>query len=71
MKTRARYPLPSNSGDSALKKMMLLATVVAVLLAAAATAPASVRSAKGSASGGFKKNKDFAGLVEIGGGRKM
>ena len=51
--------------------MMLLATVVAVLLAAAATAPASVRSAKGSASGGFKKNKDFAGLVEIGGGRKM
>jgi pimeloyl-ACP methyl ester carboxylesterase len=58
-----------------LKKMMLLATVVAVVLAvaamAAATAPASGRSANGYAKGDFNRNKDFAGLVDIGGGRKM
>jgi pimeloyl-ACP methyl ester carboxylesterase len=54
-----------------MKKMMLLATVLAVVLAAAATAPASSRSANGSARGDFKKNKDFAGLVDVGGGRKM
>jgi pimeloyl-ACP methyl ester carboxylesterase len=54
-----------------LKKTMLLAAVVAVLLLAAATAPASVRSARGPASGDFNENKDFAGLVSIGGGRKM
>ena len=59
---------------------MLLAIVVAVVLAAAAMAaamaPASGRSADGSTrgtlgKGDFKRNKDFAGLVHIGGGRKM
>ena len=54
-----------------LKKMMLLATVVTVVLAAAAAAPASVRSANDSDKDAFNKNKDFAGLVDIGGGRKM
>ena len=38
-------------------KMMLLATVVVVELAAAVTAPASGRSANGSARGDFKKTK--------------
>jgi pimeloyl-ACP methyl ester carboxylesterase len=56
--------------------MMLLATVVAVGLAAAATGLADSPSAKGSAKGtlgkgNLGKNKDFAGLVDIGGGRKM
>jgi pimeloyl-ACP methyl ester carboxylesterase len=63
-----------------LKKMMLLATVAAVVLSsAAATALASSPSAKGDSAnngtllgrGDLGKNKDFAGLVDIGGGRKM
>ena len=62
-----------------LKKMMLLATVVAVVLSsAAATALASSPSDGDSANNGtllgrgdLGKNKDFAGLVDIGGGRKM
>jgi pimeloyl-ACP methyl ester carboxylesterase len=54
-----------------LRKMMLLAAIVAVVLSAAATALASSRSANNPAKGSFGKNKDFAGLVDIGGGRKM
>jgi pimeloyl-ACP methyl ester carboxylesterase len=56
------------------KKMMLLvASAVVVVLGAAATAlaaspSASDHSAKGDSA---KTNKDFAGLVDIGGGRKM
>jgi pimeloyl-ACP methyl ester carboxylesterase len=61
--------------------LLLLAAIVAVVLSAAATALAASPSAKGSAKGDsangilgrgeLGKNKDFAGLVEIGGGRKM
>lgn len=55
---------------------MALAAVVAVVLAAAAPALAGSGSATNSAKGNtgngtFSKNKDFAGLVDIGGGRKM
>jgi pimeloyl-ACP methyl ester carboxylesterase len=59
------------------KKMMLLvATVVVVVLGAAATALAASPSASDSAKGTRGKghagnNKDFAGLVDIGGGREM
>jgi pimeloyl-ACP methyl ester carboxylesterase len=61
------------------KKMMLLATVVVVVLSsAAATALAASPSDGDSANNGallgrgeLGKNKDFAGLVGIGGGRKM
>ena len=49
-----------------LRKSMLLATAVALVLSAAVPALAASPSAKGSA-----KNKDFAGLVDIGGGRQM
>src|SRR5215217_6828674 len=60
--------------------MMLLATVVVVVLSsAAATALASSPSANGDSAnngtllsrGELGKNKDFAGLVDIGGGRQM
>ena len=51
--------------------MLLLATVVAVVLGAAATALAASPSASNSAKGNSAKNKDFAGLVDIGGGRQM
>jgi pimeloyl-ACP methyl ester carboxylesterase len=58
--------------------MLLLAAVVAVVLGAAATALAASPShnnhsaTKGSLGKGLAgKNKDFAGLVDIGGGRKM
>ena len=50
---------------------MLLATIAAVILRAAATALAASPSANDSAKGNSAKNKDFAGLVDIGGGRKM
>jgi pimeloyl-ACP methyl ester carboxylesterase len=50
---------------------MLLATIGAVILSAAATALAASPSANDSAKGNSAKNKDFAGLVDIGGGRKM
>ena len=50
---------------------MLLATIAAVMLSAAATALAASPSANDSAKGNSAKNKDFAGLVDIGGGRKM
>ena len=55
------------------KMMVLLATVVAVVLSAAATALAvspshNNDSAKGNSA---KTNKDFSGLVDIGGGRQM
>jgi pimeloyl-ACP methyl ester carboxylesterase len=51
--------------------MMLLATIAAVMLSAAATALAASPSANDSAKGNSAKNKDFAGLVDIGGGRKI
>ena len=51
--------------------MLVLATVAAVLVGVAATALAASPSAKGSAKGNSAKNKDFAGLVDIGGGREM
>ena len=54
--------------------MVLVATAVAVVLGAAATALAASPSASNhSATKGnsAKTNKDFAGLVDIGGGRKM
>jgi pimeloyl-ACP methyl ester carboxylesterase len=53
--------------------MLLLAAVVALVLSAAATALAASPSHDNnySAKGSFGKNKDFAGLVDIGGGRKM
>ena len=58
------------------KMMLLLASAVAVVLGAAATAlaasPSASDSAKGTLrNGDFGKNKDFSGLVDIGGGRKM
>jgi hypothetical protein len=46
---------------------MLLAAIVAVVLSSsAATTLAASRSANTSAKGSFGKNKDFAGLVDIG-----
>jgi pimeloyl-ACP methyl ester carboxylesterase len=51
------------------RKIALLAAIVAVVLAA--TAPAASPSASNSAKRDSGKNKDFAGLVDIGGGRKM
>jgi pimeloyl-ACP methyl ester carboxylesterase len=52
--------------------MVLLATVVVVVLGGAATALAASPSASNSATkGNTAKNKDFAGLVDIGGGRQM
>ena len=58
------------------KKMMLLTVIVAVLLGAAATglaaSPSESDPAKGTlGKGELGKNKDFSGLVGIGGGRKM
>jgi hypothetical protein len=51
--------------------MMLLATVVAVVLAAAVPALAEGWSANNSGKGNSGNHKDFAGLVDIGGGRNM
>jgi pimeloyl-ACP methyl ester carboxylesterase len=51
--------------------MMLLATVVAVVLTAVVPALAASRSANDSAKDTSGNSKDFAGLVDIGGGRKM
>jgi pimeloyl-ACP methyl ester carboxylesterase len=52
--------------------LLLAAIVVAVVLSAAATAlAASPSHNNNSAEGNSGKNKDFAGLVDIGGGRKM
>ena len=52
--------------------LLLAAIVVAVVLSAAATALAAGPSHNNnSAEGNSGKNKDFAGLVDIGGGRKM
>ena len=58
------------------RKMILLAAIVAVVLTAAAPALAgswgSNNSGKGTlGKGNFGNHKDFAGLVDIGGGRKM
>ena len=54
------------------RKVMLLAAIVALVLAAAVPALASSRSPNDSAKGNPGKgnsghNKDFAGLVDIGG----
>ena len=49
------------------RKITLLAVIVAVMLAAPALAASSNSSGKGNSG----KNKDFSGLVDIGGGRKM
>jgi pimeloyl-ACP methyl ester carboxylesterase len=51
--------------------MMLLAAMVVVVLSAAATALAGSSSANDPAKGDSGNHKDFAGLVDIGGGRKM
>ena len=59
--------------------VLLLASIVAVVLSAAATALAASPShnndsaTKGNPAtkGNSAKNKDFAGLVDIGGGRQM
>ena len=53
------------------KKMMVLASIVAVVLSAAGTALAASPSDDNSAKGNSANNKDFSGLVDIGGGRKM
>jgi pimeloyl-ACP methyl ester carboxylesterase len=56
------------------KKMtLLLATVVVVVLSVAATALAASPSASNHSTKGnsAKNNKDFSGLVDIGGGRQM
>ena len=55
------------------KMTLLLATVVVVVLSVAATALAASPSASNHSTKGnsAKTNKDFAGLVDIGGGRKM
>jgi pimeloyl-ACP methyl ester carboxylesterase len=59
-----------------LRKIMLLAAIVAMVLAAAAPALACSwspnNSGKGTlGKGNFGNHKDFAGLVDIGGGRNM
>jgi hypothetical protein len=53
------------------RKMTLLAAIVALVLSTIVPALASSRSANGSAEDNSAKNKDFAGLVDIGEGRKM
>jgi hypothetical protein len=58
------------------RKMMLLAAIAAVVLTAVAPALAASWSPTDSAKGTFGKgnsgkNKDFSGLVDIGGGREM
>ena len=58
------------------RKVMLLAAIVALVLAVAVPALASSRSPNDSAKGNPGKgnsghNKDFSGLVDIGGGREM
>jgi pimeloyl-ACP methyl ester carboxylesterase len=59
-------------GDGVSRKMTLLAAIiVALVLSAAAPALATSRSANDSAKGNSANNKDFAGLVDIGEGRKM
>jgi pimeloyl-ACP methyl ester carboxylesterase len=59
-----------------LRKIMLLAAIAALVLAAAAPALAGSwspnNSAKGtSGNGNVGNHKDFAGLIDIGGGREM
>src|SRR3954447_16010864 len=52
--------------------LLLLATVVAVVLGGAATALAAIPNARNFAKDdSAKTNKDFAGLVDVGGGRQM
>src|SRR5215212_6370425 len=52
---------------------MLLAAMVAVVLSSAATATIAASPSQNnlSAKSSFGKNKDFAGLVDLGGGPKM
>ena len=59
-----------------LRKMVVLAAILAVVMAAAAPALAASPNASDSAKGTLGKghagnNKDFSGLVDIGGGRKI
>ena len=52
-----------------LRKIGLLAAIVAlVLMTAAAAALAASQSGNNSGKGNFANHKDFAGLVDIGGG---
>src|SRR5215212_10627193 len=59
--------------------MMLLATVVVVVLSSAAATTLAASPSDGDSAnngtllsrGDLGKNKDFSGLVDIGGGRKM
>jgi pimeloyl-ACP methyl ester carboxylesterase len=54
-----------------LRKIMLLAAIVAMVVAAAAPALACSWSPNNSGKGNSGNHKDFAGLVDIGGDRKM
>jgi pimeloyl-ACP methyl ester carboxylesterase len=56
---------------SVLRNIMLLAAIAAMVLAAAASALGCSQSGNNSGKGNFGNNKDFAGLVDIGDGRKM
>ena len=53
------------------KMMVLLASIAAVVLSAAATALAASPSDDNSAKDTSGNSEDFAGLVDIGGGRTM
>ncbi len=50
---------------------MLLAAIVAVVLSAAARALGASQSANNPAKGNSSIHEGFAGLIDIGGGRKM
>jgi hypothetical protein len=54
-----------------LRKIVLLAAIVTMVLAAAAPALAGSRDLNNSGKGNSGNHKDFAGLVDIGGDRKM
>jgi pimeloyl-ACP methyl ester carboxylesterase len=54
-----------------LKKIMLLAAIVAVALTVAGPALAGGQSGNDSGKGNAGNHRDFAGLVDIGGGRQM
>ena len=54
-----------------MRKIVLLAAIVTMVLAAAAPALAGSRDLNNSGKGNSGNHKDFAGLVDIGGDRKM
>ena len=54
-----------------MRKIGLLAAIVALVLMTAAPALADSGSANNSGKGNSGHNEDFAGLVDIGGGREM